>query len=157
MKSKILYTITAIAVLILSVFITGKLIMSKPVPKKNDHVQNLLNVKAEKAENTNYDSNVKYRGRISSYENISLSAEVSGKIMQGDVPFKTGQKFNENDLLIRIYNEDVKAALMSGKSSFTRTLSAILPDISFDFPEEYSKWKEFFRNVKVDKNLPELP
>lgn len=157
MKTKVLYTIAAIAVIIFSVMITGKLIMSKPVPKTNEQAQRLLNVKAEKAENTNYDSNVKYRGRISSYENISLSAEVSGKIMQGDIPFKTGQKFNKNDLLIRVYNEDVKAALMAGKSSFMRTLSAILPDISFDFPEEYSKWKEFFSMVKVDKNLPVLP
>ncbi len=157
MRSKILYTVVGITILILSVFITGKLIMNKPVPKKSDQAQSLLNVKAKLAENTNYDSNVKYRGRISSYENISLSTEVTGKIIQGDVPFKTGQDFKTNDLLIQIYNEDVKAALMSGKSSFMRTLSAILPDISIDFPEEYNKWKEFFSLVRVDKDLPELP
>lgn len=157
MKSKTIYTIAAIAVLVLSVFITGKLIMSKPVPRTNEQAQNLLNVKATVAENANFDSNVKYRGRISSYENISLSAEVTGKIMQGNVQFKTGQDFETNDLLIQIYNEDIKAALMSGKSSFMRTLSAILPDINIDFPNEYNKWKEFFKLVRVDSNLPELP
>ena len=157
MRSKTIYTISAIAILVLSVFITSKLIMSKPVPRTNEQTENLLNVKATITENTNFDSNVKNRGRISSYENISLSAEVAGKIMQGNVPFKTGQDFKANDLLIQIYNEDVKAALMSGKSSFMRTLSAILPDISFDFPDEYNKWKEFFNSVKVNKDLPELP
>jgi len=157
MKSKVLYTIAAITVILFSVIVTGKLIMSKPVTRTNEHSENLLNVKAETVKNSNYDSNVKYRGRISSYENISLSAEVSGKIMQGDVPFKTGQAFNENDLLIQIYNEDVKTALMSGKSNFLRTISAILPDMNIDFPDEYAKWKEFFSQVKVDKNLPKLP
>lgn len=157
MKSKIIYTITAIGILIISVFITVKLIKSKPVPRANEQTQNLLNVKATIAKNTNFDSNVKYRGRISSYENISLSAEVSGKIMQGNVHFKAGQEFKKNDLLIQIYNEDIKASLMSAKSSFMRTLSAILPDIRIDFPEEYDKWKDFFSLVNVDKKLPVLP
>ncbi len=157
MKTRIFYTIAAVVIILLSIVITGRLIMSKPVPQKNEQAKNLLNVKAQKAENQDYDSNIKYRGRISSYENISLSAEVNGKIMQGDVPFKTGQNFNENDLLIRIYNDDVKASLMSGKSSFLRTISGILPDINIDFPDEYEKWRSFFNSVKVDSSLPKLP
>ncbi|NOQ27909.1 MAG: HlyD family efflux transporter periplasmic adaptor subunit [Bacteroidales bacterium] len=157
MKSKILYTIGAITVILLSVLITGKLIISKPVTKTNELSENLLTVKANTAKNNNYNSNIKYRGRISSYENISLSAEVSGKIMQGSVPFKTGQAFKKNDLLIQIYNEDVKTALMSGKSSFLRTISTILPDMNFDFPNEYAKWTAFFSQIKVDRNLPKLP
>lgn len=157
MKTKILYTFAAIAVILLSIFISGKMIMSKPVPQSNEQVANYLNVKAEKAENSDYNSNIKYRGRISSYENVSLSAEVSGKIIQGDIPFKAGQKFNKSDVLVRIYNDDIKAAMMSGKSSFMRTLSSILPDINYDFPDEYEKWKDFFNNIQVDKNLPELP
>ena len=55
--------------------------MSKPVPESNKQVISYLNVKAEVAKNSNYTSNIKYRGRISSYENVSLSAEVSGKII----------------------------------------------------------------------------
>jgi len=157
MKTKILYTIAAIAVLAVSVLITGRLIKSKPITETNKEAQNLLNVKTAIAKNSNYDSNVKYRGRISSYENISLSAEVSGKIIQGNVPFKTGQDFKKNDLLLQIYNEDIKAALMSGKSNFLRTISNILPDIHFDFPDEYEKWKSFFGNISIENNLPELP
>jgi multidrug efflux pump subunit AcrA (membrane-fusion protein) len=157
MKSKTLYTIAAIALLVFSVFITSKLIMGKPVTNTIEQSENLLNVKATTAQNSDYDSNVKYRGRISSYENISLSAEVSGKIMQGDVPFKTGQAFKKNDLLIQIYNEDIKASLMSGKSNFLRTISNILPDINFDFSDEYGKWKSFFANIDIERNLPELP
>ncbi len=157
MKTKVFYTITAVVIVFISIMITGRLIMSKPVPQKNEQAKNLINVKAQIAKNQNYDSDIKYRGRISSYENISLSAEVSGKIIQGDVPFKTGQKFKENDLLIHIYNDDMKASLMSGKSSFLRTLSGILPDINVDFPDEYNKWRKFFNSVQVNSDLPNLP
>lgn len=157
MKRKVFYIISVIAVLFISVMISGKLISSKPAPKFNNRAESLLNVKATKAENAQFNSNIKYRGRISSYENISLSAEVSGKIIQGDIPFKTGQSFKKNDLLIRIYNEDVLAALKSGRSNFLRTISSILPDINIDYNSEYQKWKSFFNEIKVDKNLPELP
>ncbi len=157
MKTKILYTISAIAILALSVFISGKLIMSKPIPITSKQAENYLNVKAQKVVNSNFSSDIKYRGRISSYETVSLSAEVSGKILQGDIPFKTGQEFKKNDILVKIYNEDIKAALMSGKSSFMKTLSSILPDINFDFPGEYEKWKSFFKEIKIDSHLPDLP
>ncbi len=157
MKTKVLYTIAVIAVLLISVLFTGRLIQNKPVPNSNDKTENVLNVKSQKAEYSKYEANIKYRGRVYSFENISLSAEVSGKIIQGDIPFKAGQEFKKNDLLIHIYSDDVKASLMSGRSNFLRTLSSILPDINYDFPEEYEKWKTFFNNLKVDQKMPELP
>jgi multidrug efflux pump subunit AcrA (membrane-fusion protein) len=156
MKTRV-YTIITIAVILISVMIAAKLIMSKPVTETNDQSTKLLNVKAITVENSKYETNLKYRGRVSSYENISLSAEVSGKILQGDIPFKAGESFKKNDLIIQIYNEDVKTSLMSGRSSFLRTLSAILPDLNVDFPDEYNKWKEFFNSIHIEKNLPELP
>ncbi|MCG8409975.1 MAG: HlyD family efflux transporter periplasmic adaptor subunit [Bacteroidales bacterium] len=157
MKTKILYGIASFAVVIFSVLFTVKLIQSKPKPRTREQIEDLLNVKAEEVINKDYSSSIKYRGRVSSYENISLSAEVGGRILQGDIPFKAGQSFRKNDLLIQIYNEDIKAALMSGKSNFLRTISSILPDVNVDFPNEFDKWKTFFTSIKVDESLPELP
>jgi RND family efflux transporter MFP subunit len=77
--------------------------------------------------------------------------------MEGNVPFKEGAQFKKGDLLVQIYNEDVKAAITSGKSNFLRTLSSILPDLRVDFPKEYPKWKTFFNQVNVHDKLPELP
>ena len=74
-----------------------------------------------------------YRGRLTAYDNVLLSAEVSGKIMPGDVRFKAGERFRQGEVLIHIYSEDVEATLKSGKSSYLQVISNILPDIKVDY------------------------
>ena len=157
MKSKIIYALAGFGILAVSVVLTGFLMRTKPEPAKDLKKENFLFVKTEKVVNKMVYPAVTHRGRISSYETVSLSAEVSGKIMQGDIPLKEGESFEKGDLLVQIYNEDTRAALTSGKSNFLRTLSSILPDLKVDFPDEYKKWKQFFNSINVHEELPELP
>lgn len=157
MKSKVIYGITGFGILVVSVLLTGFLMRTKPEPAKKDKGENYLYVKAKQVENKQIDPAVTHRGRISSYESVSLASEVNGRIMEGEVPFKEGESFEKGDLLVKIYDEDTQAALTSGKSNFLRTLSSILPDLKVDFPDEYQKWKQFFNSINVHKELPELP
>jgi len=70
---------------------------------------------------------------------------------------KTGESFNKNDIIIKIYSEDVEAALKSGKSSFLQTVSRILPDLKVDYKDQYDKWIAFLLSIDPEKPLPELP
>ncbi len=140
-----------------AVLLAAYAVKNKPAPKKSMKQEDALYVKAKKVMNEQVVSSVTHQGRISSYETVSLAAEVNGRIMEGHVPFKEGENFNKGDLLIRIYNEDIKAALAAGKSSFLQKLSSVLPDLQVDFPEEYDKWKQFFTSIDVHKELPQLP
>lgn len=157
MKKRILYALAAVVILIISVMGAGKIIQGKEAPKKGMTGESVLSVKSSIVEYEDYEVSSTYRGRISAYENISLSAEVSGKILQGDVRLKTGETFRKGQLLINIYNEDVEASMKSLKSNFLRTVSSVLPDMSVDFSSEYDKWNSFFQSISVDENLPELP
>ena len=156
-KSKVFYFIGSIAVIALAVMLTGFFKRNQPEPKKNMNNQNLLYVKTDTVETKVVHPSMKYKGRIQSYETVSLAAEVNGRIMKGEIPFKEGESFEKGDLLIRIYKEDTRAAMTSAKSSFLRTLSVILPDLKVDFPDEYQKWKEFFNDIDVKGKLPPLP
>lgn len=133
------------------------LINAKPVPKKDNSKENIMYVKTQKGNHTEINSNMVYRGRINAFDNISLAAEVSGRLMQGDVRFKIGESFKKNDVIIKIYSKDVEAALKSGKSSFLQTVSKILPDLKVDYKDEYDKWITFFCAIDPEKHLPELP
>jgi len=157
MKKKILYSIVSVAVLLVSFFVFSLLVNSKPEAGKDEEHVNVLNVKTEKVLNEELAIEFTYKGRVSSYENVLLSAEVSGRLMQGSIPLKEGQHFYKGQLLAQIYSEDVAASLKAGKSSFMKTLSTCLPDIRIDYPEEYKKWEDFFRAIDVSENLPELP
>ncbi|MCF8336202.1 MAG: efflux RND transporter periplasmic adaptor subunit [Bacteroidales bacterium] len=156
-KKNFIYFIGSILVIGLAVALSGFFMKNQPEPKQNLKDENLLYVKVDTVSTKKLHPSMKYEGRISSYETVSLAAEVSGRIMEGEVPFKEGEDFEKGDLLVRIYKEDAQAAMTSGKSNFLRTLSSILPDLKVDFPDEYQKWKNFFNAVDVKKALPALP
>lgn len=157
MKKGILYGLLSVAVVAVAVGLSAYLVYSKPSPEKNDANLNTMYVKTEQLVLSETESTMDYRGRVTSFDNVSLSAEVSGRIMQGDVRFKTGESFRKNDVLINIYSDDVKASLKSGKSSFLQTVSKILPDIKVDYPSEYDKWFDFFNSIEPEGDLPSLP
>lgn len=157
MKAKILYGILSLSLLVVAFMVSGFLVKSKAEPKVDNAKQNSMYVKAQKVALEETKSKMSYRGRVSAYDQISLGAEVSGKIMQGDVRFKTGESFKKNDIILNIYKEDVEASLKSGKSSLLQTLSKILPDLKVDYVVEYEKWNQFFESVDPEKELPRLP
>lgn len=157
MNKKIWYTIAGAGIVIFSIMVAGFLVANQEAPERNMDSEQVLYVKAQPVKNESHYSSVDYRGRVSSSENISLATEVVGKIEQGDVPFKSGQNFKKEQVMVRINDADAKAGMQSAVSSFLRSLSNILPDISVDFPDEYDKWKDFFNRIDVYGTLPELP
>ncbi|MCY1719912.1 HlyD family efflux transporter periplasmic adaptor subunit [Prolixibacteraceae bacterium Z1-6] len=157
MKNKILYGLVSFVLIAVAFGVSGFLIKSKPEPKKDNETHNIMYVKVNKVNLVETESDMTYRGRVTAFDNVSLAAEVSGKIMQGDVRFKAGESFKTGDVLLTVYSEDVEAALKSGKSSFLQTLSKILPDLKVDYPVEFAKWNSFFNSVDPENPLPQLP
>jgi HlyD family secretion protein len=156
-KKNLLYGGISIAVILMAFVFSSYLISTKPAPRKDDNKINTVYVKADKVNLLENKSDMTYRGRVTAFDNVSLAAEVQGKIMQGDVRFKAGESFTKNDVLVKIYCEDVEASLKSGISSFLQTLSKILPDLKVDYPDEYEKWSAFFNAIDVGKPMPVLP
>ena len=100
---------------------------------------------------------LKTSGRVVSGRFIDLSAEVSGKVLAGDVPIKKGQQFGKGDILARIYKREAELGLQSRKSRFMNSIANILPDFKIDYPNSYTEWHEFFNSISIEKPLPELP
>lgn len=157
MKTKIIYGFISLGLITLAFIVSGFLIQSKAEPKVENAKQNSMYVKTQNVSLKEIQSNMAYRGRVSAYDNIALAAEVSGKIMQGDVRFKSGEQFKKNDVLLKIYSRDVEAALKSSKSSYLQIISKILPDLQVDFEDQFQKWNEFFQDIDPLKPLPTLP
>lgn len=157
MNKKIIYGLLSVLVLVVAVVVSGKLVKAKPEPQKDNKKQNVTYVKAEQISFTTHQATMDYRGRLTAYDNVSLSSEVSGTLIAGDVHFKAGERFRKGEVLLRIYSADIEASLKSGKSSLLQGLSNILPDLKVDFPDEYEKWTVFFNALDMDTSLPVLP
>lgn len=156
-KKKLIYGALSVMLVVATILFTARLINAKPQPQKDETKHNIMYVKAQKVDMVETETNMVNRGRITAFDMVSLSSEVQGILMQGDVRFKEGEDFAKGDVLLKIYSEDVEASLKSGKSSFLQTLSIILPDMRVDYPSEYEKWITFFNTLDVEKALPQLP
>lgn len=157
MKKKVVYGVVAVLLVAAAFAVSGFLIQTKPQPQKDDAQHNTMYVKTSKASVVEANAEMHYRGLVAAFDNVSLAAEVSGRIMQGDVRFKAGESFRKGDVLLNIYKADVEAALKSGKSDLLQTISEILPDLKVDYPSEFEKWNSFFNSIDVDRPLPDLP
>lgn len=156
-KKTILSIVGGLLLIGLVTLISKYMISHSPQPPTDSMHKTELFVKAEPVKYEPINASASYPGRVNSYENVALSAEVTGKIMTGSVPFKTGQTFSKGDLLVKIFSEDTEASLKARKSSFLQTLSSILPDLKIDFPERYETWRSFFAQIDINHQLPELP
>ena len=157
MKRRIISISISIIVVIGAVILSSSMIRNKPEPQRNMAKEEILFVKTAAATSTEIHPQARYRGRVSSLANVNLSAEVSGKILAGDVPLKEGQSFKEGDLLVSIYKEDMQAALQSLRSSYLQLVSSALPDLKIDYPDEYKKWSDFFNAIDINSSMPALP
>jgi len=157
MKRKIISISISLAVVIAAFVLSASMIKNKPEPKRDMNKEEVLYVKTEEAKSTEIYPEASYSGRVSSLENINLSAEVSGRILATNTPLKEGQSFKKGDLLVRIYKDDMQAALQSLRSSYLQLVSSALPDLKIDYPEEYPKWSAFFNDIDINRSMPELP
>lgn len=157
MKSKLIYAGASIALLLTTALLTYRMVNAKQQPRMDSSMVNEMFVKANQVQLVETANDMVYRGRVNAFDNVSLASEVSGILLEGDVHFREGERFNKGDVLLRIYSADVEATLKSGKSSFLQTISAILPDLKVDYPNEYDKWNDFFNAIDVEQPLPELP
>jgi multidrug efflux pump subunit AcrA (membrane-fusion protein) len=96
-------------------------------------------------------------GRLTSAQPVILYSEVSGTIQKGDVPFQPAQSFRRGDLLLKIDDRQVRLDLNSTKSDFLTALATLLPEIKIDFPEEYTRWQDYFDSCEFDRTLTPLP
>jgi multidrug efflux pump subunit AcrA (membrane-fusion protein) len=156
-KQKYIIIISGIVIIVFAYLTMNFFSGFEEKPQKAPAKELVRFVKAMPVQYGNVKSEIKSSGRVYSKSEVILSAEVSGKILNGSIPFKEGQKFKKGDLLVRIYDKEAGLSLKASKSSFLNSLASLLPDLKVDFPDNYEKWYGFFENINLDEDLPELP
>ena len=156
-KQKYIIIAAGLAIIIFAYFSMSFLSSFKEEPSKVPQKEVFRFVKAAPVIYADLTGQIVSSGRVFSKEQVALSAEVSGKIMPGNIPFKEGQSFRRGDLLLKIYDKEAGLSLKANKSSFLNNLAGILPDLKIDYPDSYDLWFNFFDSIDIEKDLPELP
>ncbi len=117
----------------------------------------LPKVKAKTVSYSNVMVDVEQTGRLLSTSTVDLIAEVSGKMLQGGVALTSGASFHKGDVLLNIFDKEAKLALKAAKSRYLSSIAGVLPDLKYDYPDNYNNWLDFFNDIKIDKPLPAFP
>jgi len=153
----IISILTIIILLGFSYQVMSFLISMKQVPQSMPQPKITRSVLAEKINYGKIISPVFGTGRVVTTENVVVSSEVRGQILEGSIPFKKGQQFKKGAVLIKIFNGNAVLNLKSRKSAFLQRIAGILPDLKVDYPNSYSNWADFFKAIDLDEKLPEMP
>ncbi|MEZ4936918.1 MAG: HlyD family efflux transporter periplasmic adaptor subunit [Crocinitomicaceae bacterium] len=129
----------------------------KKAPEKKKEQSDILYYPVLKVENKDQQVNLISYGQISSYKSIDINAEVSGKLIKGNIELKPGVKFRKGQMIAFVENKEVWYNLAARKGSYINMVANILPDIKFDFPKEYDKWEKYMKSIKLNQDIPNLP
>jgi multidrug efflux pump subunit AcrA (membrane-fusion protein) len=102
-------------------------------------------------------SSIEVPGRLVASQTVEVISEASGKILPGNIALKKGQGFKKGDLICKIYDEEQVLSLKASKSRLLNSMANALPDIKFDYPDQYENVLGFFESIQIEKPLPELP
>ena len=95
-------------------------------------------------------------GRVTSLEEVDLTPEVSGLILERNFKLHKGQAFHKGDVLMKIDTAQVFFSYSSTISDLQNALAGLLPELKTDNPEALGPWQTFFSGLSVDR-LPTLP
>lgn len=157
MKRKLIIVASTLSIIVLSLALAGFFSGMKedfeakapPIVKKT--------VETRKVIYENLKTEVITYGRVQSAQSLDLLSEVSGRMYEGSIRLKEGQRFKKGTLLFLIDEEEASLNLKSQKSDFLRDLAGILPDIMVDFEENSEAWKQYFNSLDIDQKFEDLP
>lgn len=156
MKRKI-YVVLGILGILGTAYGLMALLSQKEEEKKKAVAEVKRYVKTSQVQYTDIPTELTAFGRVSSALPLDVISEVSGRMLQGNVNLKAGQKFSKGALLFRVDNTESRLRLQATKSTFLKDVSMLLPDMKIDYPESFEAWQTYFNNLDIEKSVPELP
>lgn len=125
--------------------------VSDKVTKNERRKVTLSSFVSEDAANT-----IELDGRLNAHERVTITSKVQG-IMQPGTSVKVGRYFKKGDLLYSIDNREAGYNLKAQKSSLMTSITQMMPDIKFDYPQSFDTWQQYLNDFNVDRPIQVLP
>ncbi len=152
----IILSVLGLLLIVGAVFFAGKIIDSKKRPKPRPS-KVIKTVFVDTVTNKTIPIQIAANGNLTAKRRLELYAEVQGVFRGGSKLFKTGQKYNKGQSLIRIDASEYYANVQSAKSNLYNQVTSIMPDLRLDYPEIYDKWQSYLSSFDMNKPTPKLP
>ncbi|MFK7954166.1 MAG: efflux RND transporter periplasmic adaptor subunit [Ekhidna sp.] len=96
-------------------------------------------------------------GNLVASRKIELFSEVQGILKESNKPFKAGQAFRKGDLLMKMDSREFYSSLLAQRSALYDQITAMMPDLKFDYPDAFDRWNNYLQTFDIQKNIKPLP
>lgn len=96
-------------------------------------------------------------GRLVAYEKIDIAAEASGRLISTGTSWNKGSYFKKGDLLFQLDQQDQKLSLYAQRSSLLNAVTQIMPNLKFDYPTAFQKWKSYLDDFDIERTTKKFP
>ncbi len=157
MKRRLIIIGSTLGILLFAIAMASVFARHKKVPENKKPLVAIKTVFTKEVDYENLKTKVMAYGRVETAQSLDLLSEVSGRMFQGKVKLKEGQKFLKGTLLFYIDEEEASLNLKAQKSNFLRDLAGILPDLKVDFNNNFDVWQDYFNSLNIDQTFSALP
>ncbi len=103
------------------------------------------------------DNEIELDGRLNAYERVVISSKVTGIMEQTSADVREGKYFKKGDLLYSIDNQEAIFNLQAQKSALFTSITQMMPDLKFDYPDAFSKWEKYLKSYEIEGSILPLP
>jgi len=156
LRQRIISSILGIVMVAGAFHYSGVLSSSKKQPKQNNEVK-VTNVIYAPVELKNSSVTIQSNGSLTAKNKIDIVSRTQGVFKGGDRSFRSGVYFKEGDVLVSIDNDEYLANLRASRAQLLQSITSILGNLKFDYPDAFDKWNSYVQNFEVNRSLKELP
>jgi multidrug efflux pump subunit AcrA (membrane-fusion protein) len=156
-RQRILSTIFTLIVLLIGTFLYQHYANRKESTIKTVERKDIRTVTTASyvPETINY--RVDIDGRLKSMDQVNFSAEVTGRLLTTNKRFKEGVFYEKGEKIFSIDDTDARYNLLALRSSLLTSITQMMPDLKFDYPQAFEQWKAYLDNFDVEDIIDPLP
>jgi len=126
----------------------------KPRPKYKKIIKTVF---VKKVKNKDIPIILSASGSLMAKNKIELFSEVQGILKPSKKAFKAGTTFYKGETLLSINSDEFYAGLQSQKSNLFNLITAIMPDVRLDYPNDFKKWEGYLNAFDMNETVAKLP
>lgn len=107
--------------------------------------------------NHNIPLQIEASGKVSALQKVAIYAEVQGVFKKSAHLFKPGQYYSKGSLLLYLDDTEYSQSIISARNNLLKQLTAALPDLKLDYPNQADKWESYAKSFDVNTNIAPLP
>jgi membrane fusion protein (multidrug efflux system) len=152
----IILSILGIAFIGGAVFL-GKYFIDKNQKPRPKYKKTIKTVFVKNVKNKDIPIILSASGSLMAKNKIELFSEVQGILKPSKKAFKAGTNFYKGETLLSINSEEFYAGLQSQKSNLYNLITAIMPDVRLDYPNDFKKWERYLNAFDMNETVAKLP